>query len=204
MLEAINIRWKYQWIQLREHSSRSARKKRAVALSSSVCQQRRRLCIVITACTFCWVTRGFPGVPFPRDFRQICKKILTRLFRVFVHVYIHHFDRLVGIGAVSYRLLLLPACLLLRVSLGVGRVLFTHINSLRVFYAGTSSSLQEPHVNTLYKHFYYFVTEYNMVSSKELDALVSYTLVRLPQWCLSHTTILLGLLQLLGWENINL
>uniref|UniRef100_A0A0K0DKX9 MOB kinase activator-like 3 n=1 Tax=Angiostrongylus cantonensis TaxID=6313 RepID=A0A0K0DKX9_ANGCA len=71
------------------------------------------------------------SVPFPRDFRQICKKILTRLFRVFVHVYIHHFDRLVDIGA-------------------------------------------EPHVNTLYKHFYFFVTEYNLVSSKELEALVSY------------------------------
>ena len=25
-------------------------------------------------------------------------QILTRLFRVFVHVYIHHFDRLVAIG----------------------------------------------------------------------------------------------------------
>lgn len=31
----------------------------------------------------------------------LCKKILTRLFRVFVHVYIHHFDRIVSIGAVS-------------------------------------------------------------------------------------------------------
>ncbi|EYB85716.1 hypothetical protein Y032_0293g1627 [Ancylostoma ceylanicum] len=70
------------------------------------------------------------NVPFPKDFRQICKKILTRLFRVFVHVYIHHFDRLIDIGA-------------------------------------------EPHVNTLYKHFYFFVTEHNMVSSKELEALVS-------------------------------
>ncbi|KAE9421243.1 hypothetical protein Angca_004878, partial [Angiostrongylus cantonensis] len=72
------------------------------------------------------------SVPFPRDFRQICKKILTRLFRVFVHVYIHHFDRLVDIGA-------------------------------------------EPHVNTLYKHFYFFVTEYNLVSSKELEALKEMT-----------------------------
>uniref|UniRef100_A0AC34F0A2 Uncharacterized protein n=1 Tax=Panagrolaimus sp. ES5 TaxID=591445 RepID=A0AC34F0A2_9BILA len=42
-------------------------------------------------------------MPFPSDFRQICKKILTRLFRVFVHVYIHHFDRLLDIGAVSYK-----------------------------------------------------------------------------------------------------
>merc|ERR1712029_1244965 len=54
-------------------------------------------------------------VPFPKNFISVSKKILTRLFRVFVHVYIHHFDRLVAIGA-------------------------------------------EAHVNTCYKHFYYFVT----------------------------------------------
>uniref|UniRef100_A0A0N4U3X7 Mob1/phocein family n=1 Tax=Dracunculus medinensis TaxID=318479 RepID=A0A0N4U3X7_DRAME len=39
------------------------------------------------------------AVPFPRDFRQVCKKILTRLFRVFVHIYIHHFDRISYLGA---------------------------------------------------------------------------------------------------------
>jgi len=30
---------------------------------------------------------------FPVKFTSLCKKILTRLFRCFVHVYIHHFDR---------------------------------------------------------------------------------------------------------------
>lgn len=40
-------------------------------------------------------------VPFPKSFIALCRKILTRLFRVFVHVYIHHFDRIVSIGAVS-------------------------------------------------------------------------------------------------------
>ena len=45
---------------------------------------------------------SFSGVPFPKDFiKGTVKKILTRLFRVFVHVYIHHFDKLVAIGAVS-------------------------------------------------------------------------------------------------------
>lgn len=39
--------------------------------------------------------------PFPRTFISLCRKILARLFRVFVHVYIHHFDRIVSIGAVS-------------------------------------------------------------------------------------------------------
>jgi len=41
-------------------------------------------------------------VPFPKNFSAISRKILTRLFRVFVHVYIHHFDRIVSIGAVSF------------------------------------------------------------------------------------------------------
>jgi len=71
-------------------------------------------------------------VPFPKTFVPLCKKILTRLFRVFVHVYIHHFDRIVSIGA-------------------------------------------EPHVNTCYKHFYYFVREFDLVSSKELEPLKEMT-----------------------------
>ena len=44
----------------------------------------------------------FADVPFPKTFVPLCRKILTRLFRVFVHVYIHHFDRIVAIGAVSF------------------------------------------------------------------------------------------------------
>lgn len=33
----------------------------------------------------------------------------------------------------------------------------------------------EPHSNTLYKHFYYFVTEHNLISKKELNALKDLT-----------------------------
>ncbi|KAJ8286684.1 hypothetical protein GJAV_G00041980 [Gymnothorax javanicus] len=68
------------------------------------------------------------GIPFPKNFIQICKKILCRLFRVFVHVYIHHFDRIILMGA-------------------------------------------EAHVNTCYKHFYYFVTELHLIDRKELEPL---------------------------------
>ncbi|XP_014236758.1 MOB kinase activator-like 3 [Trichogramma pretiosum] len=71
-------------------------------------------------------------VPFPKTFGPLCKKILTRLFRVFVHVYIHHFDRIIAISA-------------------------------------------EAHVNTCYKHFYYFVTEFNLIEPKELEPLVEMT-----------------------------
>ena len=71
-------------------------------------------------------------VPFPKNFVSICKKILTRLFRVFVHVYIHHFDRLVTIGV-------------------------------------------EAHVNTCYKHFYFFVTEFDLLPAKEFEPLAELT-----------------------------
>ncbi|BFZ04218.1 hypothetical protein BsWGS_07257 [Bradybaena similaris] len=72
------------------------------------------------------------GRPFPKNYMSIAKKILKRLFRVFVHVYIHHFDKLLAIGA-------------------------------------------EAHVNTCYKHFYYFVTEYNLIDKKELEPLKDMT-----------------------------
>lgn len=72
-----------------------------------------------------------PGTPFPKTFLQAVRKILSRLFRVFVHVYIHHFDRIAQMGS-------------------------------------------EAHVNTCYKHFYYFVTEFSLIDPKELEPLVSW------------------------------
>uniref|UniRef100_A0A8C9HAL6 MOB kinase activator 3A n=1 Tax=Piliocolobus tephrosceles TaxID=591936 RepID=A0A8C9HAL6_9PRIM len=69
------------------------------------------------------------GTPFPKNFLQTVRKILSRLFRVFVHVYIHHFDRIAQMGS-------------------------------------------EAHVNTCYKHFYYFVKEFGLIDTKELEPLV--------------------------------
>ncbi len=40
------------------------------------------------------------GTPFPKNFRSTCKKLLSRLYRVFVHVYVHHFDRIIDLQAV--------------------------------------------------------------------------------------------------------
>ncbi|XP_008587462.1 PREDICTED: MOB kinase activator 3A [Galeopterus variegatus] len=68
------------------------------------------------------------GTPFPKNFLQTVRKILSRLFRVFVHVYIHHFDRIAQLGS-------------------------------------------EAHVNTCYKHFYYFVREFGLIDTKELEPL---------------------------------
>lgn len=41
-------------------------------------------------------------VPFPKNFESICKKILTRLYRVFVHSYVHHFDIIVRLNAEAH------------------------------------------------------------------------------------------------------
>ncbi|XP_065572321.1 MOB kinase activator-like 3 isoform X2 [Artemia franciscana] len=71
-------------------------------------------------------------IPFPKNFQNRCKKILARLFRVFVHVYIHHYDKLVETGA-------------------------------------------EPHVNACYKHFYYFVREFDLVREQEFEPLEELT-----------------------------
>ncbi|XP_064186132.1 MOB kinase activator 3A isoform X4 [Anguilla rostrata] len=72
------------------------------------------------------------GTPFPKTFMQVAKKILSRLFRVFVHVYFHHFDHVSQMGA-------------------------------------------EAHVNTYYKYFYYFVTEFNLMDHKQLEPLKEMT-----------------------------
>lgn len=48
--------------------------------------------------------------PFPKNFQSVVKNIFKRLFRVFVHVYIHHFEKIVNLGAVS---VLTVLCLIL-------------------------------------------------------------------------------------------
>lgn len=95
------------------------------------------------------------NTPFPRSFVALCRKILARLFRVFVHVYIHHFDRIVSIGAVRFYSQL--------------------IDAVDIFNIHNAFVLQEAHVNTCYKHFYYFVQEFELVSQKELDPLFDMT-----------------------------
>lgn len=87
------------------------------------------------------------GTPFPKNFLQAVKKILSRLFRVFVHVYIHHFDRIAQMGS-------------------------------------------EAHVNTCYKHFYYFVKEFGLIDVKELEPLVSERIRTCPLRVVGPTLLL--------------
>ena len=86
--------------------------------------------------------------------QPVCKKILTRLYRVFVHVYVHHFDRMMVIG---------------NEKIG-GFVDFFQKSTSFSYFSGA-----EPHVNTCYKHFYYFVTEFNLMNDKEFEPLKEMT-----------------------------
>ena len=86
------------------------------------------------------------GVPFPNNFLNIAKTILKRLFRVYAHVYHQHFkvwtDQFVG--KFSYNFGVLQEI----VSLG-----------------------EEAHLNTSFKHFVYFIQEFELIDKKELAPL---------------------------------
>lgn len=65
---------------------------------------------------------------FPKHFESVVKQIFKRLFRVYAHIYYHHFDKVVALGV-------------------------------------------EPHLNTCFRHFYYFVKEFKLVDEKEMAPL---------------------------------
>lgn len=68
------------------------------------------------------------GVPFPRNFHQTIKSINRRLFRIYAHLYCHHF----------------AVCAALSI---------------------------EAHLNTSYRHYLLFVTEFKLIEEKELAPL---------------------------------
>ncbi|XP_057297546.1 MOB kinase activator 3A-like [Hydractinia symbiolongicarpus] len=73
------------------------------------------------------------AIPFPKNFQSVVKNIFKRLFRVFVHVYIHHFEKILAMQS-------------------------------------------EAHINQCYKHFYHFVTEFNLIEKRELNPLKEMTM----------------------------
>ena len=70
-----------------------------------------------------------PNIPFESNFMEYIYDIYKRLFRVYAHIYYHHFDYFKNIHA-------------------------------------------EPHLNTCFKHFMYFVKEFNLIQDeKQLEPL---------------------------------
>jgi len=68
------------------------------------------------------------GIPFPKNFLNLSKVILKRLFRVYAHLYHQHFKEVVMLK-------------------------------------------EEAHLNTSFKHFVYFIQEFNLIEKKELAPL---------------------------------
>jgi len=63
---------------------------------------------------------------FGKNFLPTAKKILSRMFRVYAHVYHSHWEKVKSLGA-------------------------------------------EAHLNTCFKHFYYFTSEFNLIDEKDLE-----------------------------------
>lgn len=99
------------------------------------------------------------GVPFPKNFRSICQTVLRRLFRVYGHIYASHFDQIcaLGIEGASFAF---PFLAIVRTRL---------IEALDSF-----SFLSAAHLNTNYRHFLLFVTEFQLVDKKELLPLAEF------------------------------
>ena len=84
------------------------------------------------------------GVPFPNNFLNIAKTILKRLFRVYAHIYHQHFKV----------------------------VVYTAFRCNIFWYFQEIVSLgEEAHLNTSFKHFVYFIQEFELIDKKELAPL---------------------------------
>lgn len=76
-----------------------------------------------------------PGAPFPTNFVDRVKAILRRLFRIYAHIYNHHFAQVCALHLEGKFLQL---------------------------------STHTVHLNTSYRHFYLFVSEYRLIDPKEM------------------------------------
>ncbi|CCG83117.1 Maintenance of ploidy protein mob1, partial [Taphrina deformans PYCC 5710] len=64
------------------------------------------------------------GVPFPRNFKDLIRQMVKRIFRIYAHIYCHHFSIIVALG-------------------------------------------EEAHLNTSFKHFMFFVREFDLLDDRE-------------------------------------
>ena len=44
------------------------------------------------------LTHDHQGVPFPKNFRDVVRTIMRRLFRIYAHLYSNHFDQICALG----------------------------------------------------------------------------------------------------------
>lgn len=95
-------------------------------------------------------------MPFPKSFQAICQTILRRLFRIYGHIYASHFDQICALGIEGA-----PDFLLDQPPINADAIRdlpFRHL----------------AHLNTNYRHFLLFVTEFQLVDKKELLPLADF------------------------------
>lgn len=98
------------------------------------------------------------GVPFPDNFQVTVKSILRRLFRVYAHIYNHHFAQICALSLEGKDFVrCFDFC-----------SLSNHQSRPFLF---LSLSLHAAHLNTSYRHFLLFINEFNLVDTKELAPL---------------------------------
>jgi hypothetical protein len=68
------------------------------------------------------------GKEFPKEFSQLVRRIFGQLFRLFAHIYHHHYDKILSL-------------------------------------------YEEPHLNSLFAHFYSFAKEFDLLDKKEIQPL---------------------------------
>ena len=99
------------------------------------------------------------GVPFPSNFLNIAKTILKRLFRVYAHIYHQHFKVQFLIHSSKGWLW------------GLGKVKKKIVEILFIYFQEIVSLGEEAHLNTSFKHFVYFIQEFDLIDRKELAPL---------------------------------
>jgi len=93
-------------------------------------------------------------VPFPSNFKDVCKKIFRRLYRVFVHVYIEHFERCFH-------------------SRNIFLSQYFHVSPCDVIHLfdRLQEAGAEAHTNTFYRHYYFFMKEHKLMEDKDFAPL---------------------------------
>ena len=86
------------------------------------------------------------GVPFPDDFDSVVKTIFRRLFRVYAHVYLAHFDQ-------------------------IRKESFLVKSRQRELAYCAENLKEDAHMNTSFKHFMLFVQEFDLIEARELEPL---------------------------------
>jgi MOB kinase activator 1 len=116
------------------------------------------------------------GAPFPKNFADVVRKIFTRLFRVYAHIYHSHFQRICSLGAEAGPGYSIPRSYgVVLESTHVTPHVTPHVTLLTPSHSRPRTRQLGPctaaHLNTCFKHFIYFTGAFTLVKKEELAPL---------------------------------